>query len=80
MFKVAEKDRDFQRFYWWEDGDISTDPVEFRMTIHLSGAASSPGCANFGLKRAATDHRDEFGSKAANFVGNDFCVDDGFKQ
>jgi len=52
QFKVPEEDRDFLRLYWWENGDISKCPIEYHMTVHLFGAASSPGCANFGLKRA----------------------------
>ena len=80
QFKVAEKDRHFLRFYWWENGDTTKKPVEFRMTVHLFGAASSPGCSNFGLKRAANDYESEFGSDAANFIRNDFYVDDGLKS
>ena len=47
------------------------------MMVHLFGAVSSPGCANFGLKRAADDGEFEFGEAAANFVRNNFYVDDG---
>ena len=50
QFKVAEKDRDFLRFYRWDNNVTSKDPVEFRRAVHLFGAASSPGCATFGLK------------------------------
>ena len=32
---VAEEYRDLLRFLWWEDGDTSKDPLEFRMTVHL---------------------------------------------
>ena len=45
--------------------------------VHLFGAVSSPGCANFGSKRAADDGEIEFGEAAANFVRNNFYVDDG---
>ena len=45
------------------------------MAVHLFGAISSPGCANFGLKKAADDGREEFGSAAADFIYYD--VDDG---
>lgn len=50
------------------------------MTVHLFGAASPPGCANFGLKTVANDHETEFGSEAANFIKNDFYVNDGVKS
>ena len=45
------------------------------MAVHQFGAISSPGCANFGLKKAADDGREEFGSAAADFIYYD--VDDG---
>jgi hypothetical protein len=50
---VSEEYGDLLRFLWWKDGDPTNDVVEYRMKVHLFGAASSPGCANFGLKRAA---------------------------
>jgi hypothetical protein len=42
--KVPVEYRDSLRFLWWENGDTSKDPQEYRMTVHLFGAASSPGC------------------------------------
>ena len=80
QFYVKERFRDLLRFLWWENGDPEKPAVEYRMKVHLFGAASSPGCANFGLKRAADDGEDEFGTEAANFIRNDFYVDDGLKS
>ena len=76
QFYVDPKHRDFLRFLWY-DGDLNKPPAEYRMTVHLFGASSSPGCANFGLKRAADEGEDKFGSDAANFIRNNFYVDDG---
>ncbi|KAK3709219.1 hypothetical protein QZH41_004583 [Actinostola sp. cb2023] len=78
--KVNKECRDYLRFLWWEDGNTESEPAEFRMTVHLFGAVSSPGCANFGLKKAADDFQEEFGNKAAEFVKEDFYVDDGLKS
>lgn len=80
QFKVNPEHRDYLRFLWWENGNLSEPPVDFRMSVHLFGAASSPGCANFGLKRIADDHEAEFGTDVANFVRRDFYVDDGVKS
>lgn len=80
MFYVPEEYRDLLRFLWWEDGDFSKDPIEYRMTVHLFGATSSPGCANFALKKTAQDNERELGSAAADFLRNDFYVDDGLKS
>lgn len=50
------------------------------MTVHLFGAASSPACATFALRQLAADNEAEFGSHAAQFVRQDFYVDDGLKS
>ena len=78
--KVSEECRDLLRFLWWENGDTSSEPKEFRMTVHLFGATSSPGCSNFALKSTANDNEEEIGSAAANFLREDFYVDDGLKS
>ena len=49
------------------------------MTVHLFGATSSPGCANFGFKQIAEDYQDVFGQKATEVICHDFYVDDGLK-
>jgi len=43
----------FLRFLWWDSGNLEDEPVEHKMTVHLFGAMSSPGCANYALKTAA---------------------------
>ncbi|XP_078380267.1 uncharacterized protein LOC144663229 [Oculina patagonica] len=77
---VKEEHRNLLRFLWWEDNDLDKPPVEFGMKVHLFGAVSSPGCANFALKRTAEDFEETFGSEAAEFVRKDFYVDDGLKS
>ena len=66
---VDAKCRNFLRFFWWED-----------LTAALFGATSSPGCVKVGLKTTADDYERECGSQAANFVRNNFYVDDGLKS
>ena len=78
--QVTQEHRDLLRFLWWEDGDTRKTPQDYRMTVHLFGATSSPGCANFALKSTANDHESELGSAAADFRRNDFYVDDGLKS
>lgn len=76
QFHVKEADRDYLRFFWWKQGDLNSQPSEFRMKVHLFGAASSPGCANFGLKHLAKDNVNIY-PQGARFVMRDFYVDDG---
>nr|XP_043906906.1 uncharacterized protein LOC122785246 [Solea senegalensis] len=76
QFCVSPEVRDYLRFLWWEDGQLETEPQEYRMTVHLFGAASSPGCANFGLKYLAQQHKSDYSSAPA-FIEKNFYVDDG---
>ena len=77
---VTEHCRDLLRFLWWEDGDLDKEPTRYRMTVHLFGAGSSPGCCNFALKKTADDNEQEFGFEPAEFLRKDFYVDDGLKS
>ncbi|CAC5418287.1 unnamed protein product [Mytilus coruscus] len=79
QFKVPESDRDFLQFLWWKDGNIHSEkePLEYRMKVHLFGAASSPGCANYGLKYLAKLQEVKY-PDASHFIQHDFYVDDGF--
>ncbi|XP_014673253.1 PREDICTED: uncharacterized protein LOC106813590 [Priapulus caudatus] len=77
-FRVTKLHQNYLRFLWWEDGDLSKPPVDYRMKVHLFGATSSPGCANFGLKQIAEEHKD-LSVEAAEFLTRNFYVDDGLK-
>ena len=77
QFYVNKENRDHLRFLWWKEAEYDSEPVAFRMNVHLFGACSSPGCANFGLKKIADDYEEECGHAAASFVRENFYVDDG---
>lgn len=79
-FQVAPSHRDFLRFLWWKGGQLVSSPVEYRMTVHVFGAVSSPACATYGLRQLASDGEAEFGSAAADFLRHNFYVDDGLKS
>ena len=74
--KVPENQQRFLRLFWWPDGDIDKEPTVYEVGVHLFGAVSSAGCANFALKQAARDGMEKFGPKAASTVMRDFYVDD----
>lgn len=78
--KVDVEHCNLLRFLWRDNPELKRDPVEFRMTVHLFCATSSPGCANFVLKTAADQYEETCGSEAADFVGRNFYVDDGLKS
>ena len=73
--KVTEPDQNYLRFLWWPDSDLTKEPVDHRMTVHLFGGASSPGCSNFALKSTADDHEEEFGTDIADTLRHNFYVD-----
>ena len=41
-FQINPEDRNFLRFLWFESKDLTGPIVEYRMNVHLLGAASSP--------------------------------------
>lgn len=77
QFHVTPQDQDYLRFLWWEHADLSVPPSVFRMKVHLFGAASSPGCANFGLKHLATQGEGKLTPNTVRFIQRNFYVDDG---
>ncbi|KAL0163339.1 hypothetical protein M9458_042735, partial [Cirrhinus mrigala] len=76
QFQVKENDRNYLRFVWWKDGDMNSQPQAYRMTVHLFGAVSSPGCANYGLKHLAKENSSAYPA-GSQFIARDFYVDDG---
>ena len=78
--KVPVDDRDFLRFLWWSDKDRKSEPDEYRMTVHLFGAVSSPSCANFALRKAAEDNVGKFSQEATDVIYKNFYVDDCLKS
>ena len=64
------------RFVWWRNGDLNAECQTYQMKVHIFGATSSPGCANFALRRTSLDHGTEFGSRTVDAVNENFYVDD----
>ncbi|XDV25278.1 hypothetical protein PO909_029222 [Leuciscus waleckii] len=77
QFHVKREDQDYLRFLWWENGNLETIPSIYRMKVHLFGAASSPGCANFSLKHLARQGQGQFSEDSIRFIQRNFYVDDG---
>lgn len=73
---VKPEDREALRFLWWPEGDLTKDPVEYQMTVHLFGATSSPSCCSYALKKTAEDNQREFSKDVVDTVSRDFYVDD----
>ena len=78
--RVAPDDCHALRFLWWEDGDLSKNPVDHQMLVHLFGASSSPCCASLALKKTAKDFWSDFDSQSVDTVNRNFYVDDCLKS
>ena len=74
--RVDPRDRDALRFLWWPNEELHSTPAEYKMTVHVFGATSSPSCACFCLLRTAEDNKDTFPSEIVNTVKRNFYVDD----
>jgi hypothetical protein len=78
--KVSPDDYNAFRFLWWPDDDLSKDPVDYRMEVHLFGATSSPSCSSYALQRTARDNSQDFTDEAVSTIKNNFYVDDCLKS
>ena len=78
--RVPSSDCDALRFLWWPEGDLSKEPEEYEMRVHLFGGASSPSCANFALKKTAKDNEADFNHQVIETVEKNFYVDDCLKS
>ncbi|XP_052762111.1 uncharacterized protein LOC128204746 [Mya arenaria] len=77
QFQVEEKDRNYLRFFWFKDNNPELPLVEYRMCVHVFGNSPSPAIATYGLHKSVLMVEDTYGSDVANFVLQDFYVDDG---
>lgn len=80
QIRVAPDDRDAFRFLWWRDGELTQQPIDHRMEVHLFGATSSPSGSSFALRRTAKDNKDEFSKNVVRTVKRNFYVDDCLKS
>ena len=70
---VPARDQVSLRFLWQED--TTSDVVVHQYTRHIFGARDSPTCANFALRKTATDNMSTY-TEAASVVNEKFYMDD----
>ena len=76
QLKVHPDDVDALRFLWYPDCDLTREPEEYHVAVHLFGGVWSASCANYGLQRTAKDNSDAFDPEVARSVEKNFYVDD----
>ena len=74
--KVPLKDHDYLRFLWWPNGDYHREVEEYRMSVHIFGAISSPSVSNYALKRCAQEASNQHDQQVTSTILNNFYVDD----
>ena len=79
QLKVHPDDVDALRFLWYPDCDLTREPEEYHMAVHLFGGVWSASCANYGLQRTAKDNSDDFDREVTRSVEKSFYVDDYLK-
>lgn len=62
------------------NGDVLQKPKTYRMTVHLFGAAFSPSCENYGLKKTGSDNRSNASLEFVKTLNEDFYMDDCLKS
>lgn len=77
--RVEPRDCYALRFLWWPGGDLSAEPVEYRMVKHIFGATSSPSVVNFCLKKTAEMNGEE-STEVADVINRNMYVDDLMKS
>lgn len=51
-FIVSEDHRNFLRFLWFKNSEMSESMVEYRMKVHIFGNGPFPTVAIYGLRQA----------------------------
>lgn len=74
--RAHPRDCDSLRFMWWPDGDLSRQPEEYQMVVHLFGATSSPSICGFALRKTASSLPPDSDPSAREALLKSFYVDD----
>ncbi len=80
MVKVNKDDSDFMRFLWYPSGDLSKEPLQYRLLVHVFGAVSSPSCSNFALRYTVSDDKTDIDPEVRETILKAFYVDDCMKS
>ena len=67
-------------FLWWPSGNLSAEPEEYMMMVHLFRGVSSPSCANFALCKTANDNKAHYDPQIVHTVERNFYVEDCLKS
>jgi hypothetical protein len=78
--RVPTTQRNLLQFLWWPDGNLSTEPISYQMTVHPFGGVWSPSACSYALQKAARDRSTIYSLDVVVAVSSDFYVDDFVKS
>lgn len=74
-FLVKEDHRNYLRFLWYNDNDLSKEVVEYRMRVHVFENNPLSAVAIYSLRLAAQQVEQEDRTDTSHFVDRNFYVD-----
>ena len=77
--RIPSEHQTFLKFLWWPNGDLTKQPRNYQMCVHLFGAVSSPSCANYALRQTVVENQGH-DIVAEETILNNFYVDDMLKS
>ena len=66
--RVEPKDTGAFRFLWYPNGDVTKEPDDYQMLVHLVGGILFSFCADYALKRTAIDTAGYFCNEVVSTV------------
>ena len=78
--RVPKDQHKYLRFLWWPGGDLESELSEYRMSVHIFGAVSSPSIANYALRSTADRAKINYGTDIERTIQTNFYVDDCLKS
>ena len=73
---MPPSDRNIMKFLWFENNDLSVALVEYRLTVNVFRATSSPSCANFALCHTVLSEDFDDNETLKQIVLHSFYVND----
>ena len=77
--KLAPEDQNSLRMLWFEDNDVTKNPVTYKFDFHAYGLRSSPYVAEFVLNEISRMIKSQVSPETTKTLENSFWVDDLFK-
>ena len=78
--KVPDDQYCFFRILRRGDCDANIEIIDYKMTVHVFGGASSPLSSHFALRKTKSDNRSKYASDVTRILGRNFYVDDMLKS